>query len=692
MFKIPNNKKISVSSSSDVIGNIYRTKNLNFDEQGKIKLAHRTMAVANSADLTDLGSSYVLNVTELDDYKIMIGSDEALYHSNMTGLTANAEFPRFLKDASTGSPTLDSFGRNDAVNWKGTLYVTNGSDIYSFNGTDTWTVFSTGNYEIIEPFVNLDRLACVSGNTINLLDSSANVTTTLTIPSQFAIQSVIWNNYKIYIATADRQAGGNGVIFEWDGLSSSANFGYQIDSIMVMTVAPYKSGCVFVTNKGKVAYYSSGSEQILGYFPIFFKNIAWSITSSLFNNKIGNRGIKVIGDKIYFAVTTSLTTAFQDKDVAIFNDFGGGVWCYDQEVGLYHAYSIGQSQVTRTDNIATGNVNTTTNVITVAGVTVPATGTPVFYKTNDGGSPATSITGIKAGVRYFTIYVSDTTLKLATTYSNAIAGTAIDLTGTGNAAQFLTFHPNYDFGGLAHRVNNIVKADISSLNFVGKHLLDGKFIMNGRVQKGTDTSVQGRAVVCVTQDLVENRGYFITPLLESQQIEDNFLSLTLKWRKLKNEDDKIVIKYRTSETDLPDYLTYYDAFTGNDLVITTANTFTTTKDLSAVEVGNEMEIVSGAGAGYLAHVTDITLDAGTYTVTIDESIQNFTANDKCKAIFQNWTKLDEISTADGENTLGYKSLAIANTSKWIQFKIELRGVETTIEELIINNKTHTPVL
>jgi hypothetical protein len=283
-------------------------------------------------------------------------------------------------------------------------------------------------------------------------------------------------------------------------------------------------------------------------------------------------------------------------------------------------------------------------------------------------------------------------LKLATTYSNAIAGTAIDLTGTGVATQFLTFHPNYDFGAIASIANNIVRLDGYSTVGIGRHLADGRFLLNGKIQKGTSAAINGTNIVSVTQALVENRGYFITPLIESQQIEDNFLSLSLKWKKLKYEDDKIVVKYRTQETDLPNYLTYYEAFTGDDLVITTANTFTTTRDLSGVSVGDEMEIVSGAGAGYLAHITNISLDSGTYTVTIDENIQNFTANDKCKAIFQNWTKLDTITSTDNENSLGYKHLGVAATSKWIQFKIELRGVDTEIEELIINNKTHKPVL
>ena len=223
-------------------------------------------------------------------------------------------------------------------------------------------------------------------------------------------------------------------------------------------------------------------------------------------------------------------------------------------------------------------------------------------------------------------------------------------------------------------------------------LIYPEFLMSGKVQRGTSDAVNGTNIVSVTVDKMENRGYFITPKLESEQIEDNYISISLKWKKLVNEDDKIIIKYRTEETDLPDYLTYKEAFSGDSLTITAANTFTTTKDLSLVSVGDEMEIVSGAGAGYLAHVTSISESSGTWTVVIDESIQNFTANDKCKAIFQNWTKLDTITTSTADNSLGYKVIRLSKNSKWSQFKIELRGVDTEIEELIINNKTHKPVV
>jgi hypothetical protein len=59
----------------------------------------------------------------------------------------------------------------------------------------------------------------------------------------------------------------------------------------------------------------------------------------------------------------------------------------------------------RTSDIATSSVDTATDIITVAGVTVPATGTPVFYRKDDTASEGSSgvIGGLTMGTRYITI-------------------------------------------------------------------------------------------------------------------------------------------------------------------------------------------------------------------------------------------------------------------------------------------------
>ena len=80
--------------------------------------------------------------------------------------------------------------------------------------------------------------------------------------------------------------------------------------------------------------------------------------------------------------------------------------------------------------IPTSAVNTTTEVITYTGHGL-ATGDAIVYE--DGGS--TAITGLTDGTTYYAIRASADTFKVASSASNATAGTAINLTGTGNNAQ-----------------------------------------------------------------------------------------------------------------------------------------------------------------------------------------------------------------------------------------------------------------
>ncbi len=83
--------------------------------------------------------------------------------------------------------------------------------------------------------------------------------------------------------------------------------------------------------------------------------------------------------------------------------------------------------------IATSDVNTSTDIITETDHNF-VTGQAVVY--DDGGS--TAMAGLVDNTTYYVIKLTANTFKVATTYANAIAGTAINITGTGNNAQTFT--------------------------------------------------------------------------------------------------------------------------------------------------------------------------------------------------------------------------------------------------------------
>ena len=100
------------------------------------------------------------------------------------------------------------------------------------------------------------------------------------------------------------------------------------------------------------------------------------------------------------------------------------------------------TELNRTHTVATSAVDTSAETITITGH-LKATGTPVYYS-NGGG---TTLAGLTNNTAYYCIKIDDNTIKLATNLANATAGTAINLTGTGNNAQ--TFKEYEDLNGTA---------------------------------------------------------------------------------------------------------------------------------------------------------------------------------------------------------------------------------------------------
>lgn len=686
MIKIPQDYRFSQTNEGEMSGNIYSTKNISFDEEGLIKLSKRTRAITDNTIATDLFTSPYLSFQKLindsEHSKRFILGSKSLYYihqdaSNQFRLTVT-------KDTSTDTPVA-STDEWDGVIFNRKLHIVESGDLYIYDGD--WTIKSlTSGGELITVFENKRCLALACSGTggllskVQLLDVDYVEQEFVELPYNMQIVSMTWNNNRLYIGTLDYSTN-EAFLYEWDGSSAEWNYGYPVNATNILSVAKYQDGVVLITSEAELLYANGGLKR-LAIFPIRNTDKQWSSEGLTSSNSLVGAGITVDIEKIYLNITSLLSTRSGDvSDENYLNYFQGGVWCYDPKVGLYHKYSIGQERYIVTNNIATTSVDTSTGIITVAGATVPVTGTPVFYDPGSLGG-GTKITPLLFNTRYFVIKLTDTTLKLATTKSNALAGTAITLTSTGNNNQILYFCPNGDFGGTRNRAYTLTPYNKPGALQSPTSIAD-TYIILGQARK----SVDGTAVFTVnaTVDKQENRGYVITPRLKSQNKEDIFNQLTIKHKPFVYEDDKIIVKYR----DIKNNLSIRNLLSNTPLATwTSTTTFTTTDSrFSEAVVGYEVEIVSGAGSGYLAHITNITLDAGTYTVTIDETIENISSGDKFYFVVDNWTK---IAVIDSTNSINTYDTQIGSVSTWLQLKIELRGVETAIEEIIIDNQYFTP--
>lgn len=165
-------------------------------------------------------------------------------------------------------------------------------------------------------------------------------------------------------------------------------------------------------------------------------------------------------------------------------------------------------------------------------------------------------------------------------------------------------------------------------------------------------------------------GYIVTPEYYGDSIQQAWDKITAVAHL---NSGTITVKYRTEKrASLPVYI--------NSATWASATTFTTTGDISLVEPGDEVEVISGYGAGKLAHVVSIT-GTTTKTVTIDESIGS--ASQSVNVRFQNWTKLPTEFTSGK-----YLSIGIGEVTPWIQFKVQLSG-DVELQKLITKGNAKT---
>lgn len=165
-----------------------------------------------------------------------------------------------------------------------------------------------------------------------------------------------------------------------------------------------------------------------------------------------------------------------------------------------------------------------------------------------------------------------------------------------------------------------------------------------------------------------NRGYFITPKIESSDIGAFWKRLKINLTKLENSTDRVIIKYRTA------IKTVYEDNSQNTLDMTwvDGDTFSDSGSFANnLVVGEEVEVVCGDGDGAIAHISSISGD----NFTLDESIPGISNGERARGMVQNWTKLGTISS----QTLQKDIFTIAKRAPWIQFKVELRGAVASPE-------------
>lgn len=208
--------------------------------------------------------------------------------------------------------------------------------------------------------------------------------------------------------------------------------------------------------------------------------------------------------------------------------------------------------------------------------------------------------------------------------------------------------------------------------------VSGSATANGTLLIGSEYEIQNGTteygIFCDDSlDTTQKMGYIKTPWMWSDNVQDIWQKVYVLYRQFKNATDKIVVKYRTIEENSTTAMCTW----------TDTRTFTTTDDISAFEVGDEVTVTNGVGAGQVMVITNLEASLNTYQVTVDSN--EFSVTTPFIGRFENFKALPTIDNNDE-----YAGLTIPNgTSPSIQFKVYMYFTgKQELHKLHIVNKTN----
>lgn len=169
-----------------------------------------------------------------------------------------------------------------------------------------------------------------------------------------------------------------------------------------------------------------------------------------------------------------------------------------------------------------------------------------------------------------------------------------------------------------------------------------------------------------------------TPWIEASQITDVWQRIIVKYNRLASSSDKIILKYRTVKPWIVNY----------EVTATwTSQTTFTASGFGDALVGDEVTVCTGYGAGDVAHITNISVNAGVYTVTLDNPIIGVSNGNSGRVIIDRWIKLREHSGGGQEQFIDAVP-SFNNQDTRCQFKIVAKLTQPDeLYEIVVVNKT-----
>lgn len=587
MIKLPNpkTKKWTQPNSSDILGDIYASFNLDLSEnEGTVRLGKRMVLNTNTADVAEI-TSYPAAIKTFNGKKFAIAGTSSTGYVFEQG-TAYPSATSFSKVTATNAPTNVSSILSDMEISNGNLYVTQNATTVAWttDGTTWGTQFSAGSSGSVHMLTSFGGRTymtdltskVISWNSSNAVVTSGQYTIQLGNSDSNVITFLRSSANRIWIGTVNT-AGGKGHIYEWDGSSSQATRSYRLEASGALSCVVKDDIPYVMDSNGDLLVWTSGNFQRITGLNRRNNKLLFNPLDRDNERFVHPNGMSIIKGKINLLIDgrnydNSVASTTLEETIP------SGIWEFDPNKGLYHKHSIGLSKAAGT-------------ILDYGQARVFGVG--ALSELNNPSTTSTRNGTFMAGVSY---------------YTNATTSTS------------------------------------------------GVFFDD-------------------SNDTLQKAGYIITTKIQSDNITDSYLKIFAKYRQFLASTDRMVFKYRTTEQSPTEMVITW---------LTGGTQFTTTDaNMANYSVGDEVEIVAGDGGGMCSHITAITENAGTYTVTVD--LTHPTSTNTAKARLQKWVKIGTVS----DQTSSFKEIGLPSACRdktWIQFKIWMlfTGKDELVEFNVMN--------
>lgn len=677
--------KWSVKHGQDFLADIVNTRNMDFSSGNFATIAKKPVCIYNT-DTSPDGNLFG-TVTAIVPI-VSSGGSSTTY----TIVTSNKVYQW---SADTTMVTLNDINTPTMGLWSdGIAYPVSGTQVPLVTGTTKAAYYSGGAWHDAiaatafsasypHPMCIVEHLGGApflvgDGNLVHQYDNMFSEVTAnkLVLPTQYVVTGMRWRAGNVYIATRNI-TGGQAKLFVWNGTGATAvGGGWDVKADWIYSLEDFDDSIVILTSAGQLLRFNGGGFTELAYFPVYDSPYSWASPSALTNpiGRCGNRGMTAHGGVLYMNIDGALNVPLTDTPGRYIPEQPSGLWCYDPDIGLYHMAGYRYTKYNEASyTFASSN-------FVFASAHNMQTG-DLVYPTN-----TTGLTGVTVNQLYYAIVANSTSIQLARSQSDALNGTYMTITGTVAAGTMIIETFNTMGSVFTQSFPGAVCPFIT--NNPTPSILGSLLMYAGTVTKADNTTTSSLMSLGTGHGIAS----FTTTPIPASAVTDSFTKIIQFISVMSLHDSKIIVKYRTfTDFGLPNQ---YRKTTDGMVTWASTSSFTvdtTKKDFTSVQIGNEIEIIEGAAAGYTAHITAIDTSTSTYTVTIDEVLP-VSVSDRSEIIADNWIKKTAVTyNSTGVEKLFAETGNLAANGTYVQFKVEIRGMDIGVRKLdSINSPSKSP--